>query len=79
MRGREAKVKTMTREEVSATPRRRPPEVARAEARKRKQRECGERGGGLEGEREKNGKEGDDDVFIFNLGKLTINYPKVYS
>ena len=38
MRGREAKVKTMTREEVSAPPRRRPPEVARAEERKRKER-----------------------------------------
>ena len=33
---------------------------------------------GIEGERERNGKEGDDDVFIFNLGKITINYPKVY-
>ena len=30
-------------------------------------------------ERERNGKEGDDDVFIYNLGKITINYPKVYS
>ena len=41
----------------------------------------GERGKRTEGarERERNGKEGDDDVFIFNLGKITINYPKVYS
>ena len=38
MRGREAKVKTMTKEEVSAPPRRRPPKVARAEERKRKER-----------------------------------------
>ena len=35
MRGREAKVKTMTREGVASPPRRRPPEIARAEERKR--------------------------------------------
>ena len=38
MRRREAKVKTMTREGVSAPPRRRPLEIARAEERKRKER-----------------------------------------
>ena len=32
-----------------------------------------------EREREMRRKEGDDDVFIYNLGKITINYPKVYS
>ena len=32
----------------------------------------------LEGEREMERKERDD-VFIYNLGKITINYPKVYS
>ena len=30
-------------------------------------------------EREMRMKEGDDDVFIYNLGKITIYYPKVYS
>ena len=39
------------------------------------------RGGPREREREReneNEMEGDD-VFIYNLGKITINYPKVYS
>ena len=38
-----------------------------------------EGGGELDREREMRRKEGDDDVFIYNLGKITINYPKVYS
>ena len=54
----------------------------RRRATKREQGGFGERGGGAEGarerEREMKRKEGDD-VFIYNLGKITINYPKVYS